>query len=150
MGKAKKTKKAESKGSGLYYEDKYHSFVSDLIKRKDFCYLKTHRDAFILAAIFGLEEYGNSEPDKTEHENWKHHVEAEAIKEIHDFMFQIITFRATEDYRVIEDIPKCQKMAEEFANIGWNKLVQISDISMGFFDDELFKIINELEEVDDE
>ncbi len=107
----------------LSHNKKFHEQMLDMANEKnlDF-YTKTLRDVFILGLVYAIKE-SLKLTDLKEGQRQNSIRIPEVINDDHRFLFRVIAYSRTKDYRVLGDEKQFYELAEKFANTGVKEIV---------------------------
>ena len=109
----------------LNYDIEFHEKMEDIKKDKSY-FTDNFRDVFILGVCYAakksLKPLGLGEVKKQDILRI-----GEVINEDHMFLFKVLAFSHTKDYKVLSDEIQLYELAEEFANAGIKEILDKYD-----------------------
>jgi len=112
-----------SRKTFLNHNKEFHEQMLDMGDEKnlDF-YTKTLRDVFILGLVYAIKK--SLKPTDLKEGQKQNSIRIpEVINEDHKFLFRVIAYSHTKDYRVLGDEKQFYELAEKFANTGIKEII---------------------------
>lgn len=114
----------ESRKTFLVHNKDFHEQMSDMAseRNKNF-FTNTLRDVFILGMAYAAKK--SLKPIDLKNREKKESIRiSEVIDDDHKFLFKVLAYSHTRDYKVLADETKFYELAEKFANAGLKEIIE--------------------------